>query len=47
MIFLQANWIFNFVCAFVLYGAGKAEHARQAGTLALSGRVCRSRFLPC
>jgi hypothetical protein len=30
MIFLQANWIFAFVCAFVLYGAGKAE-AREAG----------------
>jgi uncharacterized membrane protein YkvI len=30
MIFLQANWIFAFVCAFVLYGAGKAE-GREAG----------------
>jgi hypothetical protein len=30
MIFLQANWIFAFVCAFVLYGAGKVE-AREAG----------------
>ena len=30
MIFLQANWILAFVCAFVLYGAGKAE-AREAG----------------
>jgi hypothetical protein len=30
MIFLQANWIIAFVCAFMLYGAGKAE-AREAG----------------
>ena len=30
MIFLQTNWIIAFVCAFVLYGAGKAE-AREAG----------------
>jgi hypothetical protein len=30
MIFLQANWILAFVCAFVLYGAGKAE-ARDVG----------------
>lgn len=30
MIFLQTNWILAFVCAFVLYGAGKAE-AREAG----------------
>jgi hypothetical protein len=30
MIFLQPNWIIAFVCAFVLYGAGKAE-AREAG----------------
>ena len=30
MIFLQPNWILAFVCAFVLYGAGKAE-AREAG----------------
>jgi hypothetical protein len=30
MTFLQANWIIAFVCAFVLYGAGKAE-AREAG----------------
>jgi hypothetical protein len=30
MTFLQANWIYAFVCAFVLYGAGKAE-AREAG----------------
>jgi hypothetical protein len=30
MTFLQANWIFAFVCAFVLYGAGKAE-ARDTG----------------
>jgi hypothetical protein len=30
MIFLQPNWIIAFVCAFVLYGAGKAD-AREAG----------------
>jgi len=30
MIFLQTNWIIAFVCAFVLYGAGKTE-AREAG----------------
>ena len=30
MIFLQPNWIIAFVCAFVLYGAGKSE-ARDAG----------------
>lgn len=30
MIFLQSNWIIAFVCAFVLYGAGKAD-AREAG----------------
>jgi hypothetical protein len=33
MIFLQTNWIIAFVCAFVLYGAGKAE-ARDAGRYA-------------
>jgi hypothetical protein len=33
MIFLQANWIIAFVCAFVLYGAGQAE-AREAGRYA-------------
>ena len=30
MFYLQPNWILAFVCAFVLYGAGKAE-AREAG----------------
>lgn len=25
MIFLQASWIIAFVCAFVLYGAGKSD----------------------
>ena len=25
MFFLQANWIFAFVCAFTYYGMGKAE----------------------
>jgi hypothetical protein len=25
MIFLQTNWILAFVCAFVFFGAGKAE----------------------
>ena len=25
MIFLQANWIIAFVCAFTFYGSGKAE----------------------
>jgi hypothetical protein len=30
MIFLHPHWILAFVCAFVLYGAGKAE-AREAG----------------
>ncbi len=33
MIFLQTNWIIAFVCAFVLFGAGKAE-AREAGRYA-------------
>jgi hypothetical protein len=30
MIFLQPNWIIAFVCAFVLYGAGK-QNASIAG----------------
>jgi hypothetical protein len=25
MIFLQTNWILAFVCAFIFFGAGKAE----------------------
>jgi hypothetical protein len=25
MTFLQANWIIAFVCAFILYGAGKKD----------------------
>ena len=29
MTFLQANWIIAFVCAFVLYGAGKKDWTVQ------------------
>ena len=31
MVFLQASWIIAFVCAFTLFGAGKAE-ARGGGS---------------
>lgn len=31
MIFLQANWIIAFVCAFVLYGAGKQDVTIRGG----------------
>jgi hypothetical protein len=30
VIFLQPNWIFAFVCAFIFYGAGQME-ARETG----------------
>jgi len=31
MIFLQANWIVAFVCAFVFYGAGKQNTGIPGG----------------
>ena len=31
MIFLQTNWIIAFVCAFVLYGAGKQNATLPGG----------------
>ena len=31
MIFLQANWILAFVCAFVLFGAGKQNAGYLGG----------------
>ena len=51
MIFLQPNWILAFVCAFTLFGAGKAEakgggpdHSLQWGALSVATSAVLIKF---